>query len=152
MRTSILLSMLILNLNSANSSEIIFAPDKQAEEKKVIKTNASFVHFCLNFLGIASIIKGAGIHVPVVRSCIEIKRVNFYYLGAGILLLTASRMLRHLEKKRTAQKEYASWNRGEPRESETTPSSNACTRSSTNLSAATAYRAPSAEPATTCDA
>lgn len=110
MRAPVMFGIFIfsISISCANTEKIIYThtTEKQKTQKKIIKTNAPFTHFCLNFLGIASIIKGAGIHVPVIRSCVEIKRVNFYYLSAGILLLTTSQVLRYLEqKKRSAQLE-----------------------------------------------
>ena len=98
MRTSILLGMLILSAGffhttqtkdmsgdkkkSTNATEYILTVKKKIT-RRIINTRAPFIHFCLNVLGLGCIVKGAGVHVPVVRSCVEIKRVNFYYLAAG---------------------------------------------------------------------
>ena len=103
MRAPVMFGIVIfsIGITCAHTEKIIYTrtTEKQKTQKKVIQTNAPLTHFCLNFLGIASIIKGSGIHVPIVRSCVEIKRVNFYYLSAGILLLTTSQVLHYLEPK-----------------------------------------------------
>lgn len=97
MRTLILLGMLTFSTHDVNADQVFYirATNHKKITKKVINTHYPFTHFCLNLLGLINIVKGAGIHVPVVRSCVEIKHVNFYRITAGVLLLTASRILHY---------------------------------------------------------
>ena len=63
-----------------------------------IKTNYPFTHFCLNCLGLANIIKGAAIQIPLIRSCIHIEpQINHERILLGLSLLLASRILHHYE-------------------------------------------------------
>ena len=101
MRALILLGMLTFSMRDINTDQIFYTHTTNHKKitRKIINTHYPFTHFCLTTLGLINIVKGAGINIPVVRSCVEIKHVNFYRITAGVLLLTASRILHHFEQK-----------------------------------------------------